>query len=37
MLTLLIQAPPIPGLPAQPTPSALCFKGPIDINKLLPN
>jgi uncharacterized protein (DUF1778 family) len=36
MLTLLIQAPPIPGLPAQPTPSALCFKGPIDINKLLP-
>lgn len=37
MLTLLIQAPPIPGLPAQPVPSALCFKGPIDINKLLPN
>ena len=37
MLTLLIQAPPIQGLPAQPKPSALCFKGPIDINKLLPN
>ena len=37
MLTILIQAPPIPGLPAQPVPSALCFKGPIDINKLLPN
>jgi len=37
MLTILIQAPPIPGLPAQPVPSALCFKGPIDINKLLPS
>jgi len=37
MLTILIQAPPIQGLPAQPKPSALCFKGPIDINKLLPN
>ncbi len=37
MLTLLIQAPPIPGLPAQPVPSALCFKGPVDINKLLPS
>ncbi|HEU0001568.1 MAG TPA: hypothetical protein VFQ36_11740, partial [Ktedonobacteraceae bacterium] len=37
MLTILIQAPPIPGLPAQPVASALCFKGPVDINKLLPN
>jgi hypothetical protein len=37
MLTLLIQAPPIPGLPAQPVPSALCFKGPVNINKLLPS
>ena len=37
MLTILIQAPPIPGLPAQPVPSALCFKGPVDINKLLPS
>lgn len=37
MLTLLIQAPPIQGLPAQPTPTALCFKGPVDINNLLPN
>lgn len=37
MLTILIQAPPIQGLPAQPVPSALCFKGPVDINKLLPS
>ncbi|MGH2494928.1 MAG: MFS transporter [Ktedonobacteraceae bacterium] len=37
MLTILIQAPPIPGLPAQPVASALCFKGPVDINKLLPS
>jgi MFS family permease len=37
MLTILIQAPPIPGLPAQPVPSALCFKGPVDLNKLLPS
>ncbi|MBA2287389.1 MAG: MFS transporter [Ktedonobacteraceae bacterium] len=34
MLVLLIQAPPIQGIAAQPTPSALCFSGPI--NKLLP-
>ncbi|HLX57619.1 MAG TPA: hypothetical protein VKR83_11395, partial [Ktedonobacteraceae bacterium] len=37
MLTILIQAPPIQGLAAQPTATALCFKGPIDINKLLPS
>ena len=37
MLVLLIQAPPIQGIAAQPTPISLCFKGPIDINKLLPN
>ncbi len=36
MLVLLIQAPPIQGIAAQPTPTAFCFKGPIDINKLLP-
>ncbi len=36
MLTLLIMAPPIQGIAAQPTPTALCFKGPIDFNKLLP-
>jgi MFS family permease len=37
MLTLLIMAPPIQGIPAQPTPTALCFKTPIDFNKLLPS
>ncbi|HEX6484132.1 MAG TPA: MFS transporter [Ktedonobacteraceae bacterium] len=37
LLVLLIQAPPIPGIAAQPKPTALCFKGPIDINKLLPH
>ena len=37
LLVLLIQAPPIPGIAAQPTPTALCFRGPIDINKLLPH
>ncbi|HVB22175.1 MAG TPA: MFS transporter [Ktedonobacteraceae bacterium] len=37
MLVLLIQAPPIQGIAAQPVPISLCFKGPIDINKLLPN
>jgi len=36
MLVLLIQAPPIEGIAAQPTPTAFCFKGPIDISKLLP-
>ena len=36
MLVLLIQAPPIQGIAAQPTPTAFCFKGPIDLNKLLP-
>ncbi|MGZ3625638.1 MAG: MFS transporter [Ktedonobacteraceae bacterium] len=37
MLVLLIKAPPIDGVAAQPTPTALCFKGPIDLNKLFPN
>ena len=37
MLVLLIKAPPIEGVAAQPTPTALCFKGPIDLNKLFPN
>jgi hypothetical protein len=37
LLVLLIQAPPIQGIAAQSTPTALCFKGPIDINKLLPH
>jgi hypothetical protein len=37
MFVLLIQAPPIQGIAAQPIPISLCFKGPIDLNKLLPN
>ena len=37
MLVLLIQAPPIEGIAAQPTPTAFCFKGPIDPSKLLPS
>jgi MFS family permease len=36
MLVLLIKAPPIEGVAAQPIPTALCFKGPIDLNKLIP-
>lgn len=35
MLVLLILAPPIQGIAAQPTPTALCLKGPIDVNNLL--
>lgn len=35
MLVLLIQAPPLQGIAAQPTPSALCFTKPVDLNKLL--
>lgn len=35
MLVLLIQAPPIQGIAAQPTPTALCFTKPVDLNKLL--
>ena len=37
MLVLLIQAPPIQGIAAQPTPMSFCFSGPIDLNKLLPH
>jgi len=37
MLVLLVQAPPIQGIAAQPTPTALCFKGPIDPSKLFPS
>jgi EmrB/QacA subfamily drug resistance transporter len=37
MLVLLIQAPPIQGIAAQPTPVPFCFKGPIDLSKLLPS
>ncbi|GAC1391546.1 MAG: hypothetical protein NVS4B11_30810 [Ktedonobacteraceae bacterium] len=37
LLVLLIKAPPIQGVAAQPTPISFCFKGPIDLNKLLPH
>ena len=37
VLVLLVEAPPIQGLAAQPTPVPFCFKGSIDINKLLPH
>jgi MFS family permease len=37
MFVMLIQAPPIEGVAAQPTPISFCFKGPIDVNKLLPH
>jgi len=37
LLVLLIKAPPIPGVAAQPKPVSFCFKGPIDLNKLLPH
>jgi hypothetical protein len=36
MLVLLIQAPPIQGIAAQPKPASFCFTGPINLNKLLP-
>jgi MFS family permease len=37
MLVLLIEAPPIQGMAAQPTPVPFCFTGSIDLNKLLPH
>ncbi len=37
MLVLLIQAPPIQGIAAQPTPTSFCLTGPIDPSKLLPS
>ena len=37
MLVLLVKAPPIQGVAAQSTPISFCFKGPIDLNKLLPH
>ena len=37
MLVLLIQAPPIQGIAAQPIPVPFCFKGTVDITKLLPH
>lgn len=37
MVVLLIQAPPIQGIAAQPIPVPFCFKGSIDLNKLFPH
>jgi hypothetical protein len=37
MLVLLIEAPPVEGIAAQPRPVPFCFSGPIDLNKLLPH
>ena len=37
LLVLLIKAPPIQGVASQSTPISFCFKGPIDLNKLLPH
>ncbi len=37
MLVLLIQAPPIQGVAAQPTPTPFCLTGKIDPQKLLPH
>lgn len=37
MLVLLIQAPAIQGIAAQPKPASFCFTGPINLNKLLPS
>ena len=37
MFVLLIKAPPVQGLPAQPTPVSFCFKGTVDPGKLFPH
>src|SRR5579885_2776636 len=37
MFVLLIKAPPVQGLPAQPTPVSFCFKGTVDPSKLFPH
>jgi EmrB/QacA subfamily drug resistance transporter len=37
MLVLLIEAPPVLGLPAQPTPISFCLKGSADPSKLFPH
>lgn len=37
MLVLLIAAPPIQGVAAQPKPTALCFTKPVNLNQLLPS
>lgn len=37
MLVLEIEAPPIQGIAAQPTPVPFCFTGSLDLNKLQPH
>lgn len=37
MFVMLIKAPPIEGIAAQPTPVPFCFSGNVDLNKLLPS
>jgi hypothetical protein len=37
MLVLQIEAPPIQGIAAQPTPVPFCFTGSLDLNKLQPH
>jgi EmrB/QacA subfamily drug resistance transporter len=36
MIVLEVEAPAVAGVAAQPTPVPFCFKGPIDLKKLLP-
>lgn len=36
MIVLQVEAPAVTGIAAQPAPVPFCFKGPIDLNKLLP-
>lgn len=36
-LVLLMQAPPIDGIAAQPTPTSFCFSGPVDLKNLMPH
>jgi len=36
MFVLQVESPAVAGIAAQPTPVPFCFKGPIDLRKLLP-
>jgi EmrB/QacA subfamily drug resistance transporter len=36
MIVLQVESPAVAGVAAQPTPVPFCFKGPIDLKKLLP-
>ena len=36
MIVLQVEIPAVAGIAAQPTPVPFCFKGPIDLKKLLP-